>query len=86
MGMVFLVIGGVPNITQTTAPLDETRLLKSSEAMTLLRFTDRGAFTQFVKSQGVPVLRLNARNFLYPEPALRAWMQRRTIADGRDAA
>ena len=81
MGRVFLVSGGVPNITQTTAPLAEVRNLKSAEAMHLLRFTDRGAFTQFVKSQGVPHVRLNSRNFLYPEPALRAWMQRRSIGD-----
>ena len=62
------------------------KLLKSSVVRNGLGFSDNGAFWNFVKSSGCPHIRLNARNIVFDEVALNAWLARRSVGIHAEAA
>jgi hypothetical protein len=54
------------------------KFLKSSVVMEALGYTNRAAFWEFVRSAGVPHIRLNARRIIFEEAALMDWIGRRS--------
>jgi predicted DNA-binding transcriptional regulator AlpA len=54
------------------------RYLKSTAVMTLLGYTSRASFWEFVRRSGVPHIRLNARRIMFEEKALLAWLAQRS--------
>jgi hypothetical protein len=48
--------------------------------MKALGYRNRAAFWEFVRSAGVPHIRLNARRIIFDEAALMDWMERRSSA------
>jgi hypothetical protein len=67
------------NLQPTSSPpLNGTRFLKSSVVMTALGYRNRCAFWEFVRRQGVPHVRLNARRILFDEQALADWLNSRS--------
>jgi len=67
------------NSQSTPSPLlNGTRFLKSSAVMAALGYRNRCSFWEFVRRQGVPHVRLNARRILFDERALADWLDRRT--------
>lgn len=58
--------------------LNGRRFLKSTTVMTLLGYNDRSSFWGFVRSAGVPHVRLNARRIMFEEQALTEWLNRRS--------
>ncbi len=52
------------------------RYLKSNVVMELLGYQNRAAFWEFIRSAGVPHVRLNARRIMFEEQALSDWLQR----------
>jgi predicted DNA-binding transcriptional regulator AlpA len=63
-----------PKITQ-----DSYRTLGTAEAMQRLHYRSRQSFWQAVYQQGIPHIRVNARHIVFPEAALNAWIQDRTV-------
>lgn len=53
--------------------------LKSRVVMRRLGFSSHAHFWAFVHRQGVPHIRLNARNIVFPRAALEHWESKRTI-------
>jgi predicted DNA-binding transcriptional regulator AlpA len=53
--------------------------LKSSEVMKRFGFTSRPGFWAFIHRSGVPHIRLNARNIVFPRAALEAWEAKRSV-------
>ena len=64
-----------PLFPGTAAP----NLLKSAEVMAYLGYSNRSSFWQFIKSEGVPYIRMNSRRIMFSRPALNAWLERRAI-------
>lgn len=56
----------------------DRRFLKGSDVMAALGYTNRAAFWEFVRAEGVPHIRLNARRIIFEEAALADWLQRRS--------
>lgn len=56
----------------------DRRFLKSSAVMEALGYTNRAAFWEFVRAEGVPHIRLNARRIIFEELALQDWLHRRS--------
>lgn len=54
------------------------KFLKSSVVMEALGYTNRAAFWEFVRSAGIPHIRLNARRIIFEEAALIDWIDRRS--------
>lgn len=52
--------------------------LKSSVVMELLGYSNRGAFWEFVRRDGVPHIRFNLRRIMFEEQALMDWLRRRS--------
>ncbi len=65
---------------RSTGPLLTRKFLKSSVVMEALGYTNRAAFWDFVRSAGVPHIRLNARRIIFEEAALADWIERRSSA------
>ena len=56
----------------------ERKFLKGSDVMASLGYTNRAAFGEFVRAEGAPHTRLNARRIIFEEAALADWLQRRS--------
>ncbi len=54
------------------------KFLKGADVMAALGYTNRAAFWEFVRAEGVPHIRLNARRIIFEEAALTDWLQRRS--------
>ena len=68
-------------LTMRTAGSMLTRnYLKSSVVMEALGYTNRAAFWEFVRSAGVPHIRLNARRIIFDETAIMDWIERHSSA------
>lgn len=68
------------NATKTNiTPPEIGRFHKSAEVMRDLGFTDKSAFWVFVKREGVPHIRLNARHIVFEPAALDGWLNRRRV-------
>ena len=52
------------------------KLLKSDVVMELFGYQNRSAFWDFVKRDGVPHIRFNARRIMFEEQALNDWLSR----------
>lgn len=77
-----------PNCVQPQSLVPKSpvrRLLKSSEAMRWLNYDNPMAFLRFVRSAGVPHIRLNARRIMFDEAQLNDWLARRTVGGKRNA-
>lgn len=55
-------------------------LLKSSDVMKRFGYASRAAFWEFVRRDGVPHVRFNARRIMFEERALEDWLSRRSSA------
>ena len=58
--------------------LTARKLLKSDVVMELFGYQNRSAFWDFVKRDGVPHIRFNARRIMFEEQALNDWLSRRS--------
>ena len=67
----------VPDL-QASSPL-----LTSAAVMVRLGYKNRSSFWQFIKSSGVPHIRLNQRRIMFDPRALNAWLDRRSIGSVR---
>lgn len=65
-------------ISNSGQSLLQRKFLKSSVVMETLGYTNRAAFWEFVRAEGVPHIRLNARRIMFEELALTDWIQRRS--------
>jgi hypothetical protein len=54
-------------------------LLAVTEAMSLLGYTNRGAFMRMVRRQGLPRCRINKRVVRFDRVALHIWVGKRSI-------
>lgn len=57
-------------------PLTARKLLKSDVVMGLFGYANRSAFWDFVRRDGVPHIRFNARRIMFEEKALNDWLSR----------
>jgi predicted DNA-binding transcriptional regulator AlpA len=62
-----------------TGTLTGITLIKSSAVMATLGYSDRSSFWTAVKAAGIPFVRINSRNCVFEESALRAWIKSRTV-------
>ena len=53
-------------------------LVKSSAVMKRFGYASRAAFWEFVRRDGVPHIRFNARRIMFEERALEDWLSRRS--------
>jgi hypothetical protein len=61
-----------------TKDFDFRPLLKSTEVMKFFGYTNSTSFWQFVRSSGVPHVRLNARRLMFEPQALNDWVKHRS--------
>ena len=57
--------------------------LNSRVVMTRFGYQDNSAFWAFVRAQGVPFVRLNARKLVFDAASLEAWISKRTVGTPR---
>jgi predicted DNA-binding transcriptional regulator AlpA len=60
-------------------PFGGARFLTATDVMRLLSYTDRSAFWQAVRRNGLPYVRLNARRCVFEESAVREWLDAHTV-------
>jgi hypothetical protein len=56
--------------------------LSPKEAMAALRYKSRAAFWAAVHSQGIPHIKITAKQIVFPTPAFERWVESRTIGGG----
>jgi len=64
---------------EATPAVNNSRFIKSDEAMRLFHYSDKCAFWQAVHRDSIPHIRQNSRRILFERAALEAWFARRTI-------
>ena len=69
-------------IMNPSKPLTEQNYLKAKDVKKMLCYDDNSAFYQAVRELAIPHIRINSRKFVFPEDALRAWMQKRSVGCG----
>jgi len=57
-------------------------MLSSNEVALLLGYRNRQSFWATVVREGVPHVRITARNIRFPAAALNDWIARRTVGKG----
>jgi len=66
-------------MTSLTTASSSRPLLTSAAVMERLGYADGPSFYRFVRSAGLPHIRLNARRIMFDEATLNDWLARRTI-------
>lgn len=59
--------------------MSSTRFLKSRAVMVLFGYKNRSSFHQWVKSSGVPHVRLNQRRIVFEEAQLSDWVTKHSV-------
>ena len=57
-----------------TATQNQTQLVPSSTIMAQLGYSNRAAFLEFIKREGVPFYRLGARRFMFNRQEVDSWL------------
>ena len=56
-----------------------TQLVPSSAIMTQLGYSNRAAFLEFIKREGVPFYRLGARRIMFDQQEVESWLERHKV-------
>jgi len=57
----------------------KTNLIPSNAVMAQLGYTNRAAFCEFIRREGVPFYRLGPRKFAFDQQEVNAWLQSRKV-------
>ncbi len=56
-----------------------TQLVPSRVIMAQLGYSNRAAFLEFIKREGVPFYRLGARKFMFQQQEVESWLARHKV-------
>jgi len=57
--------------------MSQNNLIPSSVVMAFFGYTNRSSFWGFVRTKGVPHIRLNQRRIMFHEESLNSWLRKR---------